>query len=98
MTVALLAPTAGAALIAARRVATSPAEIEAREFWLIVLDARAAFAQGRHKAGYAGLCAIRYRLAHAVATRNRAWVRRLKAAEADLEARARAALAEGAAA
>ena len=90
----LLAPAGGAALIAARRLATSAADIVAREYWLICLDARAAFAQGRLKAGFAGLIAIRYRLAWAAAQRDRAWVRRLKAAEADLEARIPAALAE----
>lgn len=95
MTSPLLSFADGAALIATRRAATSPVDITAREFWLICLDARAAFALGRVKAGYAGLIAIRYRLAQAVARREDAWVRRLKAAEADLEARAKAALAEG---
>ena len=84
----------GAALIAARRAPASLFAIEAREFWLLVLDARAAFALGRTKAGYAALIAIRYRLAQARATGDLAWRRRYAAAEADLEARARAALSQ----
>jgi hypothetical protein len=90
---ALVSPAEGVALIATRRAATSPPAIEAREFWILVRDARRAFREGRSKAGYKGLEAIRFRLARAAALRARAHVRRLASAEADLEARARAALA-----
>lgn len=84
----LVSPAAGAALLAARSAAQTDAEMRARNYWLVVSDARAAFRAGRAKAGVAGLTAIRFRLARAVALRERNWTCRLKAAEADLEARA----------
>lgn len=88
----LLSPADGAALVAARLHAADGADLAARNFWLIVSDARRAFREGRAPAAYRGLGAIRYRLARARFLGDAAWIARLKAAEADLETRARAAL------
>lgn len=83
---AALAP--GAALVAAGRAATSAAEIDGRHYWLLASDGRRAYAQGRLGAGFGALTALRYRLARALATGERAWAARYRAAVADLEARA----------
>ena len=90
----LATPAEGAALVAAARCAKTPAETAVREFWVLVSGARRNLRARRLAAAAKEMAALRQRLAHAVARQDRARLRRLSAALADLERLARLALLE----